>query len=73
MTNYGNTGHRYKMPKCVSVEIDLLQRGVLVTYECGHTVLVKPYSTLERLYEIVQRRIGKRQRCYDCEVPPETK
>jgi hypothetical protein len=69
--NYGNSGQRYKMPKCVSVEIDAGRNGVLATYECGHSVLVKPYSTLDRLYEIVSRRIGKRQRCYDCEVAHE--
>ena len=68
MTNYGNTGQRYKMPKCISVEINDQHTGILVTLDCGHIVLVKPYSTLERLHEIVSRRIGKRQRCYECEV-----
>jgi len=67
--NYGNTGHRYKMPKCVSVEIDVMRRGVLATYECGHVILVKPLWSpdLESLLTLVQKRIGKRQRCYACE------
>ena len=67
MTNYGNTGQRYKMPKRLSAELQ--GDGVLVTLDCGHSYFQKPYwdsTQLEWFLSLQRERIGKRQRCNEC-------
>ncbi len=67
MSNPGNSGQRYKMPKCISVEIDREHGCIVAAYECGHECHVKPmWGDLDSLFAIVQKRIGKRARCDQC-------
>ena len=64
--NPGNTGHRYRMPRILSVEA---RDGVVhVHVECGHDYTVTPheYWPLEKALAAMQERVGKRVRCEQC-------
>lgn len=67
MTNYGNTGQRYKMSKFAKVELQ--EDGqLLITLSCGHS-FTNPH-TWAGAQAMYQRFIaqGKRTRCDDCVV-----
>jgi hypothetical protein len=62
MTNYGNTGQRYKMSKFAKVE--RLEDGKLcITLACGHNWIVE--SGYLPFYEEMIAK-GKKTRCDDC-------
>jgi hypothetical protein len=67
MTNYGNTGQRYKMSKRTAVEVQ--GNHVRITLECGHFLDAKPiWSNVQDLAAIMSRHIGRRQRCNECQA-----
>ena len=68
MTNYGNTGQRYKMSKFVKVE-PYNNGSLLVTLSCGHSY-TEPNDWRGAL-AMFERFIaqGKRTRCNICVVP----
>lgn len=64
--NPGNTGHRYRMPRILSVEA---RDGVVhVHTECGHDYTVSPqeYWPFAKALTAMQECIGKRVRCQQC-------
>jgi len=65
MSNLGNTGQRYKLVKLVEIRVEGDKiRHIL---ECGHSYLSVPgYDGIEESAEIDRQRIGKRQRCNEC-------
>lgn len=68
MTNYGNTGQRYKMSKFAKVEPYEHPSGhpaLLVTLACGHSWIALD-GYLPFYEEMIAK--GKRTRCNDCEV-----
>jgi len=67
MANLGNTGQRYKLRKRISAE-HYQDWGVLITLECGHTYVARPWQegAVEILLDSSRKRIGKRERCNDC-------
>ncbi len=62
MTNYGNTGQRYKMSKFAKVE--RLEGGKLrITLACGHSWIATG-GYLSFYEEMIAK--GKRTRCDEC-------
>ena len=64
--NPGNTGQRYKMATLTSVRAE--GKTVIKVLSCGHEVHAKWETPEAAQRAIGYVRIGKRQRCTDCEV-----
>lgn len=69
MSNQGNTGQRYKMSKLIALEAK--DNKVLHTLDCGHNYEATwdTPEAAQRMVELSQRNIGRRQRCDRCQAP----
>ena len=67
MTNYGNTGQRYKMSKFAKVE-QVDEKNLHVTLACGHGYSYPNdwRGTLPLFEKFIAQ--GKRTRCDECRV-----
>ena len=66
MTNYGNTGQRYKMSKILGVIVE--GDTVQILKECGHNYTVPrlPGETDEDIASWYNKYKGTRRRCDEC-------
>jgi hypothetical protein len=65
--NPGNLGHRYVMTTLLHLEAQ--GKNVLHAVSCGHNYETPWDSEVQaqRTVELMKDRIGKRQRCLECE------
>ncbi len=68
MSNPGNTGQHYKLSKVTSV--DLAFPVITTTLECNHTYTTEvTLNNVDWTLEYKRRRLGKREKCNQCNVP----
>jgi len=66
--NFGNTGHRYRMPQIISVRDE--DRHVVLNLGCGHEKVIAVSDRAEGwsfdLRAFWHDQVAKRERCYEC-------
>lgn len=67
MTNYGNTGQRYRMSKFTGIQV-LDADTLLITLSCGHSYKTpNSWSGTRPMFEKFIEQ-GKKTRCDECPV-----